>query len=250
MALGPDITCTPFRGRNDSTWPAIATILAGIATVAAVRNADKMADIADKQWKLAKKYLTLADNWLNVYKDTYAPVEDHELKDATELQKETPQYSVAKGRARVAAWQGFKGQLNKLTRCTSRYCAGLRTDIIIDLATAQGAALVMADNLGYRNERAYVEARNEVRFERRLNTAKRGRDIAANGASYARAAAGIYGDQYQQAWIGLTGAGQYLGYYLAREDTTYFGRFSPEKTPAVGNPIESALADFASKARG
>src|SRR5699024_4066806 len=97
----------------------------------------------------------------------------------------------------------------------------LRADILTDLSIAQAAAVAMADGLGYRNERAYIESRNEVRFEKMMNTAKRGRDMLADNVSLAKSAAGIYGDLWNQAWSGIQGAGSYLGYYFNRNDTQY-----------------------------
>ena len=115
----------------------------------------------------------------------------------------------------------FRGLLRKSVKCTSKYCTGLRRDMLADVASAQADALAMAEGLGYRNERAYLEARDDVRFSKRLNTAKRGRDIAADNVSLAKTSAGIYGSLYDQAWNGLAGAGQYLGYYAERNQPSY-----------------------------
>ena len=115
----------------------------------------------------------------------------------------------------------FRGLLRKAVRCTSKYCTGLRRDMLLEIMPAQANALAMAEGLGYRNERAYLEARDDVRFSKQLNTAKRGRDIAADNVSLAKTSAGIYGSLFNQAWDGLAGAGQYLGYYAERNQPSY-----------------------------
>lgn len=106
-------------------------------------------------------------------------------------------------------------------RCTSRYCTGLRKDMLANILSAQADALSLAEGLGYRNERAYLESRDDVRFSKMLNTAKRGRDIIADNVSLIKTSAGIYGNLYNQAWEGLAGAGQYLGYSANRNTPSY-----------------------------
>lgn len=115
----------------------------------------------------------------------------------------------------------FRGQLKKSMRCTSRYCTGLRKDMLANILSAQADALSLAEGLGYRNERAYLESRDDVRFSKMLNTAKRGRDIIADNVSLIKTSAGIYGNLYNQAWEGLAGAGQYLGYSANRNTPSY-----------------------------
>ena len=43
----------------------------------------------------------------------------------------------------------------------------------------------------------------------------------ADNVSLAKTAAGIYGSLFNQAWDGLAGAGQYLGYYAERNQPSY-----------------------------
>lgn len=221
MVLASEMQCNPKRGVGDSERSWIADLLAAAAVLAAGYNTARAIDIATKEWNLAKRYWRLAQNWLDYYRDFYAPVEDQEIAEAHELKDEEPLYDVARGRARVAVMMEFRDMLQKTMRCTSVYCTGLRQDILVDLATAQANAIALADGLGYRNERAYIESRSDIRFEKQLNTAKRGRDMVADNVSLAKATANIYGDLYDQAWEGLVGAGQYLGYWANRHTTAY-----------------------------
>lgn len=213
--------CNVNRGINDQDRSLFGSILSAAALVSAGYNAYKAYDIAVQEWEMAKKYWRIAENWLDYYKNAYAPVEDQEIAEAMALDEAEPFYEAARGRARVSAWIGFKGKLRQAMRCTSRYCTGLRGDILLRVSEAQASSVAMADGLGYRNERAYVEARNDVRFERMFNTAKRGRDIVADVTSLGMASAGIYGSLLDQAWQGLVSAGQYLGYEANRNPTFY-----------------------------
>lgn len=213
--------CNPERGVNDEQRSLFGNILSAAAILSAGYNAYKAYDIAMQEWEMAKKYWRIAEDWLDYYKSSYAPVEDQELWEAMALPFAEPSYETARGRARTSAWIAYKGKLRETMRCTSRYCTGLRTDMLIRISQAQAQAVSMADGLGYRNERAYTEARNDVRWDKRLNTAKRGRDLIADVTSLGAASAGIYGSLLDQAWQGLESAGQYLGYTQNRNKPSY-----------------------------
>ena len=221
MVLADLKECNRERGTNDAERSLFGDILSAAALAAAMYSAYKAFDIANDEWKMAKKYWRIAQDWLDYYKNYFAPVEDQEIDEALALEYVDPAYNVARGRARASAWIEFRGKMRGSMQCTSRYCTGLRSDMLIRISRAQADAVSMADGLGYRNERAYTETRNDIIFDRKLNTAKRGRDIVAETPSLGMAAAGIYGDQIDQAWEGLKGAGQYLGYYNNRVPPAY-----------------------------
>jgi hypothetical protein len=248
MVYADDIGCNKNHGVNDEGRSFFGDLLSLAAIAAAAYNSVKAVQIAEDEWEMAKKYWQISKNWLDYYKDNYAPVEDQELEEAMNIPVEEPDYEVARGRARVSAWLEFRGITDKAIRCTSRYCTGLRADILTDLSIAQAAAVAIADGLGYRNERAYIESRNEVRFEKMMNTAKRGRDMLADNVSLAKSAAGIYGDLWNQAWSGIQGAGSYLGYYFNRNDTQYPTTYTADRatmhTQATGGlePIQGYAA--------
>lgn len=213
--------CNLKDGNNDFARNILGTVLTAASIAAAAHNADAAWRIAQKEWNLAKKYWRIAENWLRYYHDAYAPVEDKEAREAFDLKVEEPEYEVARGRAKATAWANFRGLAHKAVSRTTKYCTGRRQNMLEELAAAQANALAMCDGLGYRNERAYIESRDEVRFLRQYGTVQRGRNMVANAPSYGRAAAGIYGELYKQAWEGLVGAGQTLGYVLNRANTEY-----------------------------
>lgn len=236
MVQATDLKCNETHGVTDDDRSIFGNILSAAALAAAGANAAKALEIAQKEWEMAKKYWRIAENWLDYYKDAYAPVEDQELDEARDLPIAEPHYDAAIARARASAWITFKGKLRESMRCTSKYCTGLRADMLAQISMAQGIAVSTAEGLGYRNERAYVEARNDVRWEKRLNTAKRGRDIVADVTALGMAAAGIYGSLLDQTWQGLSAAGQYLGYDNNRNQprypTTYLaGQMQPVSLP-------------------
>lgn len=235
--------CVKQDGVTDSGRALFGRILAGVAIAGAAYNASRAVKIATDEWFMAKKYWRIARNWLDYYKDYYAPVEDQELYEALNLKKEQPEYDAARGRARAVAWLQFRDVIRQAMRCTSRYCTGLRQDMLADLSASQADAVAMADGLGYRNERAYIEARDDVRFKKMLETAKRGRDMVADNVSLASSAAGIYGDLFNQAMAGLSGAGQYLGYWSSRNDTAYPTSYLVQQTNKRVDPESGKSAN-------
>lgn len=209
------------QGPTDEGHSVYADILSGAAILAAAYNSAKAVEIALDQWKMAKKYWEIAKWWLDHYKSHFAPVEDQEIEEALNLEHEEPEYETSRGRHRTVAHLRFKGVIRKAMKCTSEYCTGLRRDMLEQLMSAQAEALALADGLGYRNERVYVENREDVRFNKMLNTAKRGRDLFTGNVSFAKTAANAYGEAFEQTWAGLTGAGEYLGYMGNRNPTRY-----------------------------
>lgn len=217
-----DFKCYDNRGTTDTDLRTILNyILQAAAVASAAANAAQAIQLAQKEWDLAKRYWRITQNWMDYYQNSYAPVEDQEVREALSLKDETPIYETARGRARTVAWLQFREAFRSAVRCTSKYCTGLRNDMLADLTSAQMDSVAMADGLGYRNERAYIETRSDERFKRQFETAKRGRNMTADSVSFAKAAANIYGNLFDQAWAGLTNAGQYLGYFLNRNDTAY-----------------------------
>lgn len=221
MASPADTKCNPARGVTNSDRNIFGTLLSAAALLAATYSANKAYEIAELEWNMAMKYFDIAKWWLDYYNNYFAPVENQEIEEARAIEYEEPIYETARGRARAAAWYEFRGKLRGIMRCTSRYATGLRRDMLVKLARAQADAVAMADGLGYRNERAYIETRNDMLFKRKLETAKRGRNIVAESPSLGAASAGIYGELLDQAWEGLKGAGTFIGYNDNRFQTAY-----------------------------
>lgn len=225
MVYASELECSPNRGMGAAETTGLAlqlfqTGLAGVGVALGISstyaNAKKLKEFIDDELEMMRRYYDLAKEWQDIYNRIYKPGEDEEAEEAFALENVEPEYEIARGRARTAVWLQFKGVVDKATRCLSMYCTGLRSDLVSELSSAQGAAVAAADGLGYRNERAYVEARNEEIWNRKFNVVKRGRNLMADNVSLAKATNGIYGDMAQQAWVGMQGAGEFTGYFLNR----------------------------------
>lgn len=206
------------RGKNTvGTIMELAAIaVAGIMTAAAI-------SMATKQYEIAKEYLDIAKWWRNHYNTSYVPWENQELKEAWESEDEVPHYDITIGRTRNLGRMRFKGADYQAIRCVSEYCTGLRGALIKDMFNAEATALAALSNLGYNNEKAWVEARNDLRWKRILGVLNRGRDMIAENIQFSQLAFGIFGDLGKQAAASAGGAIGYLGYSWNRNKTQYPG---------------------------
>lgn len=221
--------CTLYLGESDSGKSWAEYILYGAAIAVAGLNTAMAIRIADLQIDLAKLYLKIAKGWRNHYNSTYKPIENEERNEAGSFQKYTPNFDVAIGRSRTYARVQMGDNLERQMRCTSAYCTGARKGIMRDVAITEANALSSAMGMGYRNERAYAEARNDLIWNRKVDVVNRGRGLAANNVKFANLAFGIYGDLGNQARAGVTGALRYIGYENNRNDTVY---------PSVGRHVD------------
>lgn len=216
--MAEDESCKQVKEVDDSARTLFGALLSAASIAAAAYNTYRAVSIAMDEYELACRYWYLAEGWLNLYQDLYAPIEDMEADEAANMEETEPEYEVGRGRARISALYLFKDKTLPLIRKTKRYCTGRREDIIANISKAVSAAVAVNDGLGYRNERAYVETRNEIRFKKLLNVAKRGRNLVANNVSFAAAIGNIYGQMADQAWAGIAGAGSAVGYLTNRRE--------------------------------
>lgn len=248
MVLALDRGCNPLHGVTDADKSSYANLLQAAAVAVAGINTAAAIQMADQQYQIAKLYLDIAKSWRNYYNNSYVPVENQELAEAFGLQKETPLERVAIGRARTVARAQLEGQLDHIMEGVSQYCTGFRAAMIKDQVTIQAQTLASLAGAGQRNEDAYVDAKNALRFKRITETLNRGRGIIANNAAFANMAAGIYGDLGKQAREGAAGAVYYLGWSAARRpteyaQTTYYQR--PYRPTAWYNEEADLVAQYA-----
>lgn len=213
------VSCNLGVSSNDRTLQ--ASMWSALMAAAAAYNTGQAINFANKQYSMAKDYLKISQ-WWNDYKRTYFdPVEDQELDEAMKLTEEDPYYDVARGRAQNAGRIRFKNAVNKAVQCTSEYCTGLRGILLRDTLAQEATTVAALANFGYRQERAYIEARSDVRWKRMLATASRGRGMKADAVSHAQLAYGIYGSLGEAAGKGAAGAASLGGYFWNRNDTIY-----------------------------
>ena len=195
-------------------WDIVPAVIAAYNTVEAIK-------FASKQYEIAKDYLKISQWWRDYYNNFFRPLDDQELFEAMGLTETTPYYDTMRGRAQTAGRLKFKNAVNVAVQCTSEYCTGLRQQLLYDVLGQESRVLNSLAGLGYRNERAYYEARSDVRWKRMINTALSGRDLQAQAINSAKLAYGIYGNLGAQVTKGAEGAASAVGYFHYRSDPRY-----------------------------
>lgn len=211
------------HGQTDSGKNAIGTIMELAALAVAGINTAAAISMANQQYSIAKDYLDIAKWWRDYYNSVYKPWEDKELQEAWDYEEEEPEYDVTIGRTRTYAKIQFKGTDYQGIRCTSEYCTGLRAAMLKDALNAEATATAAMSNLGYNNEKAWVESRSDLRWKRILGVINRGRDMIAENVNFFNLAFNIFGDLTKQATLGAGGAIGFLGYSRNRRETMYPG---------------------------
>jgi len=216
---GTAMNCT--KGVDNTDKSILAALWEGLTAGIAAYNTGQAIDFALKQYDIAKDYLRISEWWNDYYKTNFAPLENQEILEALGLSEPTPKYDVQIGRAQTAGRIKFKNSINKNVQCTSEYCSGLRQQILYDTIVQEAQTVAVTAGLGYRNERAEMEKRSDVRWKRMINTVQRGRGLQADAVNSAGLAYGIYGNLGQQAAKGAEGAAMAAGYLFNRNDTHY-----------------------------
>lgn len=206
-----------------------------IPAVVAAYNTEEAIKFAMRQHEIAKEYLRISEWWRSYYNIYFRPVEDVELAESLAITEETPFYDTMRGRAQTAGRIRFKNAAVKAAQCTSEYCTGLRQQIVFDTIDQEARTIDTLTGFGYRNERAYIESRSDVRWQRMLGTVHRGRDMQSTAINSAQLAFGIYGELGQQAAKGAEGAISAYAYMHNRNDTYYPGLMRSTGAPAQGS---------------
>jgi hypothetical protein len=202
------------------------------AAVLTAANSVTSSVLAAKQYELARQYFQIARNWQDWYNEAFVPLENAELDEINNTKAPTPYYDTAIGRARNLGLLANRAKLETTLKCTSQYDTGLRSVAVRNHAAQLNHILGVSSSMGYRNERARIEALEDLRWARIIQVISRGRNIAASHAQYGRLAANIYGSLQAQVNTAITGMVQNgIGYGLNRLETQYpmrnlFGRWS------------------------
>lgn len=189
--------------------------IVGINTLTAIR-------IAEMQYKLAKDYAKLAEDYRNYYKENYEPLEKCLIAEVT-INKPYDRHTdkFRKSQMLVSSKLGFSKQLDKNITCTGRYCTGQRMAILNDMLSAQATKESLVAGFAYRASEADFDAREAVRWSRREAVLRIGRDIPSQSVTYAELATGIFGSLGAQAATAANGMANYLGQRYNRNETIY-----------------------------
>lgn len=221
-----DNDCCKTTGITDSgiikstKWKAI---LSGAILAYNTLNSLRMAKL---QRDLGKKYLGLAEDHRNYYNERYKPLEVSLTQEALALPKYVRDKELLNTGQMLLSVRGRNaGKIDKAISCTGRYCTGQRAAIMTDQLLEQAVTESMVAGLGFRYTEREEITHNNLRWEKREQVMKIGRDIPTEVVSYASLAAGTFGSLGKQAGMAAEGAMGFLAY--GRGDTQYPSRREP-----------------------
>lgn len=191
-------------------------------------NSLKMAKL---QRDIGKAYQALAEEQRKYYNDRYKPLEVSLTQEAIALKKyDRNKEKLITGQMLVSARNLTAGKIDKALACTGRYCTGQRAAIMNDQLLEQSMVESLTAGLAHRYVDKDEIAHNNLRWEKREQVLKIGRDIPTQAVSYASMAAGIFGSLGKQAGQAAEGAMGFLAY--GRADTVY-----PERRKPLSYPV-------------
>lgn len=210
---------------RSSRWKAIIN---GAMLALNTANSLKMAKL---QRDIGKAYQELAEDQRKYYNDRYKPLEISLTQEALNLKKyDRDKEKLITGQMLISARNLTAGKIDKALACTGRYCTGQRAAIMNDQLLEQAAIESLAAGLAHRYVDKDEITHNNLRWEKREQVLKIGRDIPTQAVSYASMAAGIFGSLGKQAGQAAEGAMGFLAY--GRGETVY-----PERRPPLTYPV-------------
>lgn len=209
---------------RSSRWQAIIN---GAMLAVNTANSLKMAKL---QRDIGKDYQALAEDQRNYYNDRYKPLEISLTDEALKLPKyDRDKEKLITGQMLISARNLTAGKIDNALACTGRYCTGQRAAIMNDQLLEQAAIESLAAGLAHRYVDKDEITHNNLRWEKREQVLKIGRDIPTQAVSYASMAAGIFGSLGKQAGQAAEGAMGFLAY--GRGETVYPERRQPMTYP-------------------
>ena len=205
---------------KSAKWKAI---LSGAILAYNTLNSLRMAKL---QRDLGQKYLELAEEHRKYYNERYKPLEIALTQEALALPKyKRDKEQLNTGQMLVSVRGRNAGKIDKAISCTGRYCTGQRAAIMTDQLLEQATVESMVAGFAYRYTDREEINHNNLRWEKREQAMKIGRDIPAEAVSYASLAAGTFGSLGKQAGQAAEGAMGFLAY--GRGETQYPPRRGP-----------------------
>lgn len=209
---------------REARWKAVIN---GAMLALNTSNSLKMAKL---QRDIGETYQALAEEQRKYYNDRYKPLEISLTREALNLKKyDRDKEKLITGQMLISARNLTAGKIDKALACTGRYCTGQRAAIMNDQLLEQAAIESLAAGLAHRYVDKDEITHNNLRWEKREQVLKIGRDIPTQAVSYASMAAGIFGSLGKQAGQAAEGAMGFLAY--GRGETVY-----PERRPPLTYP--------------
>lgn len=220
-----------------SAWKAVVN-----GGILAMNTANSLR-MAHLQRCIGESYLGLAEEQRQYHNNRYKPLELDIAKEALSrpLYNRNKDMTIA-GQMLISARNLTAGKLDKALACTGRYCTGQRAAMVTSHLLEQSAIESLTAGLAHRYVDRDEITHNNLRWEKREQALKVGRDLPTQALSYASMAAGIFGSIGRQAGQAAEGAMSFLAY--GRNDTVYPERRGPITISDYGYDIYKGFRNF------
>lgn len=241
-----DDDCCKTTGITDHGITKSANWKALLSAAVLAYNVLNSLRMAKLQRSLGQDYLKLAQDHRAYYNQRFKPLEIDLTKEALRQPKyERKKIWLTTGQMLVSARGQNAGTVDKAISCTGRYCTGQRAAIMTDQLLQQAATDSLVSGLAHRYIDREEINHNNLRWEKREQVMKIGRDIPTEMVSAASLAAGTFGSLGKQAGQAAEGVMNFLG--QDRNPTRYPERRGPITTPSYTYRTKSTTTPDISK---
>lgn len=165
------------------------------------------------QRDIGQRYQALAEEQRKYYNDRYKPLERDLTREALNLPKyKRDKEQFIAGQMLIDVRGATAGAITNAITCTGRYCTGQRATIMNDMLLQQASTESMVAGMAHRYVDKDEMVHNNLRWDKREQVLRVGRDIPTQAVSYASLASGIFGSIAKQAGDGAEGAIMFLDY--------------------------------------
>lgn len=177
---------------------------------------------AKEEYKIGKRYYDLAKEQWDFFYEYYRPLEEQELSEIwAENEPYKPDYQKAvQGHTNLIDNTFLQADRHRMS-LAAKYCICPDVSTFTTTDIMQSTVKGDSDNFARRYAEQLAQEKNDIRWQRRIAAASRGRNLLATSAAFASKAAGFF-NQYAQAMSGVAqGAAQFSGYVRNRFRTEY-----------------------------
>lgn len=199
-----------------ASWVALDLLAKGAAVLATGRSMQA----ANRQNKIAREYYNLAKRQWDFYNQNYVPLEINEINELNKVKRFLPDYDKAiKGHD--CAEPIFDSMRDHRDKLFEEHCICPDPSMAYSLELAMSTVRGDSHNFARRYAEFHADKLDDIRWNRKLQVASRGRGLLPQSSEFANKAAGLFG-QYSQAMGGLAGqAMQFSGYIRNRRETVF-----------------------------
>lgn len=231
---GLHIASLPCPKVNDAGLTGGWRILDGLAKAAALLASVRALQAARQQDKIARTYYKLAEHQWNFYKENYVPLELQEIDEVHKEKPYTADYETAL-KSHDCTDTVFASTEDHRDKIFDEYC--VCPDPTMDIRYNIAMSTVRGDtyNFARRYAEALAERKDDIRWNKKLAVASRGRNLLPQSVDFANRASSMFGE-YSNAMNGLAGDAMKFSGYIRNRYETQFNAQRADSITRISDP--------------